>query len=260
MTFSWTGIEDAGGTKGLALKSRRGPVAKTWWASQWLTEIEADYDESLHDSGKRIARKNQILQLYVNESEIKYYIKISRDNYAWITQTYQVIAPEIREQIYADITQVPLHYASIISNFLHPSISEIFTEYGVSLLQKPTFHFDGDYENPDELILAGAYLISEQFDYSPFVMLLPLGISQEGLQEKAHDIWDLPCQETRQDIKLPELEEQMANYFKLNDELPNDIYKINIKETDIMKCLGHPPFIPVDDKGLLTSLRNLYEI
>lgn len=171
---------------GIKAQSKRGAFAANWWAQRWIGVLESfDIGERL-SRGRTYARKGQVLSIDIDKGIVMAKVQGSRRRpydvkivIKTLTQTaWRRIGKTLAEQIY--------FLAKLLSGEMPREIEAVFTEIGLSLF--PAHLKDlktdcscPDWSNPCKHIAAVFYLLGEEFDRDPFLILKLRGIYQEEL-------------------------------------------------------------------------------
>lgn len=171
---------------GIKPRSTRGVFGQTWWAKSWVEGLEFYENASRLQRGRSYARSGQVLELSISLSTIRAAVLGSEP------EPYSVkveIAPIADEDLAALVEKLALHArypALLLAGNMPEQMQDVFEEAGVDFF--PDFSYQAqcqcdcyDYEDICKHACAALYLVAEELDRDPFLLLELNGLDRAGL-------------------------------------------------------------------------------
>jgi uncharacterized Zn finger protein len=169
---------------GIKARSQRGAFAAQWWGQRWIAELESFGLGTRLTRGRSYARKGQVVQLEITPGVVSAAVQGSRaDPYTVRMSLRKIDAAQRRklaDALGADISTA----ARLISGELPPQVEESFARAGAPLF--PRIRDDlitrcscPDSSNPCKHIAAVYYILAEEFDRDPFLLLALRGLGRD---------------------------------------------------------------------------------
>ncbi|MGO9060208.1 MAG: SWIM zinc finger family protein [Candidatus Binataceae bacterium] len=169
---------------GIKARSQRGAFAAKWWGQRWIAALEAFGLGTRLTRGRSYARKGQVLQLEITPGVVSATVQGSRANpYAVRISLKQIDRAQRRklgDALGADLSTA----ARMIGGELPPEVEQCFARAGAPLF--PQIRNDlvtrcscPDSSNPCKHIAAVYYILAEEFDRDPFLLLALRGVSRD---------------------------------------------------------------------------------
>ncbi|MCI0605969.1 SWIM zinc finger family protein, partial [bacterium] len=152
-----------------------------WWGVRWLEAIEKFGPAKRVARGRSYARKGQVLELQFAPGLISATVQGSRDTPYEVEIILERLPPEIEENILHDLHTQPIYSATLLTGEVHPDVENLFRKYDFPLFPTKLEGRDAscscpDDGNPCKHIAAVYYLISEELERDPFLLLHLRGI------------------------------------------------------------------------------------
>ncbi len=169
---------------GIRAQSRRGSFANSWWGRRWLETLESFQLHSRLARGRSYARRGQVLQLEIAEQKVTARVQGSRPEPYIVTIALKRIPLVHWHKVIRKLATRIALAARLIAGELPEEVEHYFREAGVPLF--PATKDDlitacscPDSSNPCKHIAAVYYLLAEQFDHDPFLLLNLRGIGRQ---------------------------------------------------------------------------------
>jgi uncharacterized Zn finger protein len=172
---------------GIKAQSRKGSFGESWWARRWLEVLEGfDIGERLN-RGKTYARKGQVLSIDIAPGVVTAKVQGSRATPYRVTVTMKTLPADALKSIASAMADNLLVAAKLQGGELPASIEEIFTQAGAPLFPKRYKDLSlecscPDWSNPCKHGAAVCFLLAEEFDRDPFLLLKLRGLERSLLK------------------------------------------------------------------------------
>ncbi len=171
---------------GLAARSQRGAIGDTWWSRRFTEVLERYGVGGRMQRGRRYARAGQIVSLTVGDGRVDAVVQGSR------AQPYRCrLAPvPLRDAEWDSVIDAlaarAAYAARLLAGEMPTDIEEVFAATGVPLFPRTWADVRAactcpDWENPCKHLAAVLYLLAEQFDVDPFLVLAWRGRDRDAL-------------------------------------------------------------------------------
>ncbi|HEY9718826.1 MAG TPA: SWIM zinc finger family protein [Trichormus sp.] len=272
-----TPIQARGGIKA---QSKSGRFGATWWSRRWIEVLESFHLGTRLTRGRSYARRGQVLAINITAGEVRASVQGSR------AQPYAVNIKikEIKESDWEKLSQSVFNQALIASKLLAgempDELENCFKSAGVALF--PQKYNDlktecscPDWSNPCKHIAAVYYLLAEEFERSPFLLLTLRGLTEE----KLFQLLGASDQAGQEPGAAPEAEESAAQDLDpslVELDLPSDLRSFWASHEDkpvgatlslscsrsssdaaLTKQLGSPPFWR-GEENFQTAMERIY--
>lgn len=171
---------------GIKARSKRGAFAKQWWAQRWLSVLEGFNLGARLQRGRTYARGGQVLGIDVTPGRVEARVQGSRRDPYRVSIAMKPYSADERARFAAALAASPLHLAKLLAGEMPQDVEDVLAKEGVSLF--PTRQSDletecscPDWSNPCKHIAAVYYLLGEEFDRDPFLLLQVRGMSRDDL-------------------------------------------------------------------------------
>jgi uncharacterized Zn finger protein len=173
---------------GIRARSRRGAFAENWWSRRWIEMLDSFRLGARLQRARRYARQGQVLSIEIAAGEVRASVQGSR------RKPYAVVirVKEFTDSQWADavehLTGEARFAAALLAGEMPQDIEKPFRDAGLSLFPAARSELDTDcscpdWSNPCKHIGAVYYLLGEEFDRDPFLLLALRGRSRDGLFE-----------------------------------------------------------------------------
>jgi uncharacterized Zn finger protein len=247
-------------TDGIKAQSKRGKFVKNWWASRWIKALTQLMDSGRLSRGRSYARRGQVLEINIKPGNITARVQGSRRSPYKVSIQLQPLKATQWKRVLDALAEQAIFAAQLLNGEMPQDIEQIFEAVNVPLF--PDSQGDlitscscPDWANPCKHVAAVYYLLGEQFDQDPFLLLSlrgkdktaiieelrsrRTGVTSTSEQARMH----IPNQIEAVDV-LP-LEEALDCYWDLGKEIDQVTLRIvpPTVEMPLLKRLGAPDFI-----------------
>jgi len=175
-------IEVSGGIK---LQSKK-KGESGGWATRWIASLESFYMGSRLQSGRAYARKGQVTRIDVEAGLVTADVQGSQRKPYSVEIGMRTLADDEKKRIAEALAERPLLIAKLLAGELPPEISDLFSEQKVVFFPSNSKDLKTscdcpDSSNPCKHIAAVFYILGEQFDRDPFLIMKLRGLDREDL-------------------------------------------------------------------------------
>jgi len=166
---------------GIKSRSKRGTFATSWWGRRWIAVLEALNLGGRLQRGRSYARKGQVLDIAIEPGAVRAEVQGSRPKPYSIVIAVAQLGAQQTKRLAAELGKSPYCLAKLIAREMPQDIETLFEEAGVSLFPSRASELRTecscpDWSNPCKHIAAVYYLLGEEFDRDPFLILRLRGI------------------------------------------------------------------------------------
>ncbi|MFO8060878.1 MAG: SWIM zinc finger family protein [Bacillota bacterium] len=170
---------------GIRAQSRSGAFADSWWARRWIAHLEATGIGARLGRGRNYARRGQVLSLSIEEGEVTARVQGSRSRPYRVSITIDTLSAGQQKTLREAITSQALYSAELLAGHMPEDIEDLFAAVGLSLFPQ---HMETDcscpdWSNPCKHIAAVFYLVGEELDRDPFLLLKMRGVDLADLPD-----------------------------------------------------------------------------
>ncbi len=171
---------------GIKAKTTRGAFGTTWWAKRWIAVLESFGIGARLGRGRSYARRGQVTQIHIEPGEVKAKVQGSRPTPYDVVIRLKPFSESHLQALGAALGKETLLVAKLLAGELPEGIEEAFERAGAPLfpLKSGDLKTDcscPDWSNPCKHIAAVYYLMAEEFDRDPFLLLRLRGLERSGL-------------------------------------------------------------------------------
>lgn len=175
---------------GIKARSKRGAFATKWWAQRWISVLEGFNLGARLQRGRTYARGGQVLGIDVAPGKVESRVQGSRRDPYRVSIAIKPYTPEERARFSAALAASPLHLAKLLAGEMPQDIESVLEQHKLSLFparqsELTTECSCPDWSNPCKHIAAVYYLLGEEFDRDPFLLLQVRGLTRDDLAEPA---------------------------------------------------------------------------
>ncbi|HCC33843.1 MAG TPA: hypothetical protein DEQ28_08115 [Clostridiales bacterium] len=171
---------------GIKARTRRGAFATNWWGERWIEVLETFDVGARLRRGRAYARRGQVLSIDVQPGLVTALVQGSRVRPYRVELRIKTLPPEMLARLAGPISRRPLLAARLLTGQMPEEVPAVFREAGLSLFPDRSADLSSsctcpDWSNPCKHIAAVYYLLGEEFDRDPFLILKLRGIDREAL-------------------------------------------------------------------------------
>lgn len=168
---------------GIRAQTARGGFGKSWWAKRWIAVLESFDIGARLQRGRSYARRGQVMNIEIGKGCVTAEVQGSRP------KPYQVriaVAPIDAKKFRQALSSEAVYAAKLLAGEMPEDIEQVLARAGVSLFPErqrdlTTECSCPDWSNPCKHVAAVYYLLGEEFDRDPFLILRMRGVPREEL-------------------------------------------------------------------------------
>jgi uncharacterized Zn finger protein len=169
---------------GIKARNKRGAFAASWWGQRWLTVLESFGLGGRLTRGRSYARSGQVLNLEIKPGVVNASVQGSRAEPYKVRISLKTIDAVQRAPLGAALGAGMSMVAKLIGGQLPPEIENCFEGAGAPLFPQRskdlvTWCSCPDSSNPCKHIAAVYYILAEEFDRDPFLLLALRGLARD---------------------------------------------------------------------------------
>ncbi len=173
---------------GIRSRSRRGAFGESWWARRWIEVLEGFPIGARLGRGRSYARKGQVLDIEVEPGEVTARVQGSRPTPYRVTVGLPTLSEAERRAVARELARHTQLAAGLLAGEMPPELEEVFLEAGSPLFPQEVGDLETacscpDWSNPCKHIAAVYYLVAEELDRNPFLLLRLRGFRRRDLVE-----------------------------------------------------------------------------
>jgi uncharacterized Zn finger protein len=171
---------------GIKAQSGRGGFAQSWWAKRWIAVLESFNIGARLARGRAYARKGQVLDIQIKEGQVQAKVQGSRRTPYKVSISVRTLDATQWDKVLTALSEQAVYVASLLAGEMPQDIETAFAAINVPLFPERaqdlvTDCSCPDWSNPCKHIAAVYYLLGEEFDRDPFLLLLLRGMAKERL-------------------------------------------------------------------------------
>ncbi|MHC9544050.1 MAG: SWIM zinc finger family protein [Vulcanimicrobiota bacterium] len=176
-------IEVKGGIKS---QSRSGGFGESWWAQRWIDVLESFHMGARLGRGKTYARKGQVLSITIDKGLITAEVQGSRPKPYKVEMKIKTLSESVKKKLLKEIGESILFAVKLHSGEMPKELEETFLSAGLPLFPQKYSEMNTDCSCPDwsdpcKHIAAVCYLLAEEFDRDPFLIVKLRGLDRDEL-------------------------------------------------------------------------------
>jgi len=173
---------------GIRARTKRGSFGKSWWARRWIEVLEGFDIGARLARGRNYARRGQVTEITVKRGEVTAAVQGSRSRPYTVSIGMKTLKASAWKKLAAVLGAEAHFLARLLSGELPEDIEKAFTKAGLSLFPKTRNDLQTgcscpDWSNPCKHIAAVYYLLGEEFDRNPFLILKLRGLERGELMK-----------------------------------------------------------------------------
>ncbi|MDD3563746.1 MAG: SWIM zinc finger family protein [Candidatus Cloacimonetes bacterium] len=174
---------------GIKAQSKRGSFATNWWSKLWVENFEVKTDSGRLTRARSYARSGQTKDLEIAVGLVKASVQGTAGKPYQIKVAITPYSKEKIEEIYQGLSSQPMLVAQMLNNNLPEEFDKLLKDLGLFLIPRYNKDMDVscdclDWGDPCKHSAAILYLITEEIDKNPFLLLKMLGIEKDKLLER----------------------------------------------------------------------------
>ena len=171
---------------GIRAQSKRGAFGESWWARRFLAVLESFGLGARLGRGRSYARRGQVLDIAIEKGHVRARVQGSRPEPYRVTIKVKVLPAPAWRRVVTTLGREARHAAKLLAGELPEDIEGAFKDASASLFPERRGDLSTecscpDWSNPCKHIAAVYYLLAEEFDRDPFLILKLRGLPREDL-------------------------------------------------------------------------------
>ena len=171
---------------GIKAQSKRGTFGESWWARRWIAVLESFDIGARLGRGRSYARRGQVLSIEIDKGEVRAKVQGSRSKPYNIKIHIKTLSDVGWQKLTKALSHQAIFVAKLLAGEMPQEIEKVFKDSGLSLFPEKLKDLKTecscpDWSNPCKHIAAVYYLLGEEFDRDPFLILKLRGMSREEL-------------------------------------------------------------------------------
>jgi uncharacterized Zn finger protein len=161
---------------GLRARSRRGRIGESWWSHRFLAVLESFGLTGRLASGRRYARRGQVLALQIDAGEVHATVQGSDPEPYRVRLALPALPEPVWARVEAALATQALYSARLLAGEMPPELEQVFADAGAALFPRHRAELRMSCSCPDPVVpckhlAATCYLLAEAFDEDPFRIL-----------------------------------------------------------------------------------------
>lgn len=260
-------------TDGIKAQSQRGAFVKNWWADRWIKALTQLMDSGRLSRGRSYARRGQVLEINIQPGVVLSRVQGSQRTPYKVKIELQPLESIQWLRVLDAMAEQAIFAAQLLNGEMPQDIEQIFAAVDVPLF--PASNADlkttcscPDWANPCKHIAAVYYLLGEQFDQDPFLLLMLRGKTKESVirELRARRVSSAPvvaesapaASHQPEAVTAPPLAETLEHYWDLGAQIDQVTLRIEppVVEMALLKRLGAPDFL--DARTVWAQMQQVY--
>jgi uncharacterized Zn finger protein len=170
------------------IKAQGGPGAfpQSWWGHRWLEAIERLGLGTRLQRGRSYARRGQVLSVHIEKGLVQGEVQGSRARPYRVRIRMRTLPAAGRRRLARALSQKALYAARLLAGAMPVQMEEVFAAAGYPLFPDRKDDLRTSCSCPDPVrpcrhVAAVYYLLGEELDRDPFLLLTMRGIGREEL-------------------------------------------------------------------------------
>lgn len=238
---------------GIRARSKRGDFGENWWSKRWLAVLHGFGLGARLGRGRSYARQGQVLQIEIEPGLVRARVQGSRVKPYQVTIRLSPWSEEVRVRALHALSAESGHLAKLLNSELPPAAEELLAGVGAPLFPARSADLATDcscpdWSNPCKHIAAVFYLIGEELDRDPLLLLKLRGLLREEI---------LPAVAAEAPVAPEPLSAEPGSFWEGGELPPEEPASPPPVTAAIPKRLGSFPFWP-GETPFLAIMERLY--
>lgn len=171
---------------GIATSRQRGAMAESWWSGRLIALLDSYGLGGRMQRGRRYARQGQLVSFEVEPGAVAAQVQGSRAQPYRVTVTTVPVTDAQWAAVTGAMTARAAFAARLLAGEVPPELEAVFDEAGVPLLPRRWADVTAacscpDHENPCKHIAAVLYVLADQLDADPWLLLAWRGRDRDAI-------------------------------------------------------------------------------
>jgi uncharacterized Zn finger protein len=171
---------------GIKAQSKRGAFGESWWAKRWIAVLESFNIGERLGRGRSYARRGQVLSIAIEKGRVEAQVQGSRPKPYSVAILLKTLSAGDWQALAKILSQQAIFAAKLLAGEMPQDIEQVCKAAGLSLFPAKLKDLETDcscpdWSNPCKHIAAVYYLLGEEFDRDPFLLVKLRGMNREEL-------------------------------------------------------------------------------
>lgn len=250
-------------TGGIKAQTKRGGFGSSWWGKRWIEVLESFDLGGRLERGRLYARKGQVLTLEISEGMVEATVQGSDVTPYDVSINVTTLTSAQWATVLDALSSQAVYTAKLLAGEMPPDIEALFNAANVPLFPAKKKDLKTkcscpDTSNPCKHIAAVYYLIGEEFDRNPFLLLELRGMDRAKLEAKLGTHEDAPSEAALSETRPSPLPTDTGGFWSGGTVVPSfgDV-NVPLAAASIVTRLGGVPFWR-GSEPLINSMAPIY--
>ena len=197
---------------GIKAHTKRGEIGSKWWSRKLISILKSYGWESRLSRGARYARAGQVIKINMDKGKVDAYVQGSRSKPYHVKIEFPVIPEDQWKNIFKMLEEHKEVVSELLTSNVPLDLEDLLEKINTSLFIKNPDDIDmsctcPDYAVPCKHIAAVFYILAENFDTDPFLMLLLRGKDKQEIMSAVSDTNE------SDNAEIPEIENDTSDLY-----------------------------------------------
>ncbi len=169
---------------GIRAQSQRGEFAKKWWGKRWIAVLESFQIGGRLQRGRTYARSGQVLAIEIEKGAVFARVQGSRPKPYEVRIRMKPLPRAVWRKMASALASQAVFATKLLAGEMPKEIDELLRRAGVPLFPRKAGDLQTsctcpDWSNPCKHLAAVYYLLGEEFDRDPFLILKMRGMDRD---------------------------------------------------------------------------------
>ena len=240
---------------GIKAHTKRGEIGSKWWSRKLISILKSYGWESRLSRGARYARAGQVIKINMDKGKVDAYVQGSRSKPYHVKIEFPVIPEDQWKNIFKMLEEHKEVVSELLTGNVPLDLEDLLEKINTSLFIKNPDDIDmsctcPDYAVPCKHIAAVFYILAENFDTDPFLMLLLRGKDKQEIMSAVSDTNE------SDNAEIPEIENDTSDLYTFWSG--NDTKTIKMDTTKSNPLTRYPLPDELNDPEIMAILFEYY--
>ena len=240
---------------GIKAHTKRGEIGSKWWSKKLISVLKSYGWESRLSRGARYARAGQVIKINMDKGKVDAYVQGSRSKPYHVKIEFPVIPEDQWKNIFKMLEEHKEVVSELLTGNVPLDLEDLLEKINTSLFIKNPDDIDmsctcPDYAVPCKHIAAVFYILAENFDTDPFLMLLLRGKDKQEIMSAVSDTNE------SDNAEIPEIENDTSDLYTFWSG--NDTKTIKMDTTKSNPLTRYPLPDELNDPEIMAILFEYY--
>lgn len=204
---------------GIKTRKSRGEIGSTWWSQRFVRALEQIAEPARLARGRSYARAGQVVALEVAPGRVSARVQGSQVEPYEVTIDLPPVSAAAWNTIEEHLADHAGYAAALLAGEIPHDITQVFKDAGHPLFptRKSQLVSDctcSDFQVPCKHVAAAYYILAEQFDEDPFLLLRWRGRAREPLLDRLATLRQAGADETPAPPREPALRDTLDTFWQ----------------------------------------------